>query len=147
MGRVFSSKLKDDHILTVFNSFDENGDGTLSKDEFKDACKLMELDFSDKEIYDMFEKMDTSHDEKIQPDEFKEFVKKQYKSNDRLFIAKFDIMKVVLMISAQLKKLLRNKEWKKFDETCLKFQVNSKGDKEEEPVVQQLEMLNEDDVM
>ncbi len=49
------------------------------------------------------------------------------------------------MISAQLKKLLRNKEWKKFDETCLKFQVNSKGDKEEEPVVQQLEMYNEDD--
>lgn len=59
-----------DDVRAAFRAFDHNGDGSISRDELRDAMQRFGHSFSDDECDEMFTQADLNNDGKIDWDEF-----------------------------------------------------------------------------
>jgi len=62
------------HYREIFNRFDKNKDGKISKDEIRDAMKEMGLNPSDAECSAILQKADSNQDGYVQWNEFEAFL-------------------------------------------------------------------------
>ena len=56
--------------LAEFGKFDENGDGSISREEFKEICKAYNWDLTEEQELQAMNALDTNHDGVISFEEF-----------------------------------------------------------------------------
>eukprot|EP01052_Picozoa_sp_SAG31_P045167 SAG31_NODE_8147_length_1511_cov_1.215297_2_plen_92_part_00 len=72
-GRFHSAKAKfeQDYIVTTFSSFDEDGSGTIDRDEFAKLCWRVLGSMSPEDVQSQLQKIDANGDGEISLDEFR----------------------------------------------------------------------------
>lgn len=106
---------KDEDLRAMFNKFDADGSGYISKDEFITLVSQSKLEIPDPDVLNFFNKIDTNKDGKISLDEFRFY----YTYNE----GEFKEMVEIFGLYTQLAKYLKNLET--IDLTKLQQEVNS----------------------
>ncbi|CAI2381951.1 unnamed protein product [Moneuplotes crassus] len=70
-------EISEGDIRAAFDSFDENGDGSISKSEIEKVCQTLGVDADDSEISKLLNDADTDGDQKISYEEFKNAIQKE----------------------------------------------------------------------
>lgn len=71
-----------EEVKKIFNKFDKNGDGRISRSELKDVLKALGSDISSDEVKRIMSEIDTDGDGYIDLEEFTNFHHHNHKSND-----------------------------------------------------------------